>query len=53
MSKVSKRIEIPDTEALRVRQDGDRLELVLIDKSGAVQLVPVKMDPERTAAQAA
>jgi hypothetical protein len=52
MCRVSKRIEIHGTEAVRVRQNGDKVELVLIDEKGAVHLVPVVMEPERAAVAA-
>ena len=52
-SKVSKRIEVPGVEALRVRKTGDTVELVLIDDSGQVQLVPVELEEERKERKAA
>jgi hypothetical protein len=52
MCRLSKRIEIPGTEAVRVRQNGDKVELMLIDRDGAVQLVPVQMEIERPATNA-
>lgn len=53
MAKLSKPIQIPGTEAVRVRlTDGDRVELLLIDQSGSVQSVPVQMECERMAAEA-
>lgn len=52
MGKLSKRIEIPDTAAVRVRQNGDKVELVLIGNDGSVCSVPVKMELERVAVAA-
>jgi len=52
MVQVSKEIQIPDTEAVRVRREGERVELVLIDKDGAEQLVPVQMEAEKPRAAA-
>ena len=50
MAQLSKKIQVPDVEAVRVRQDGDKIAIVLIDKDGAVQMVPVVMEQERAAA---
>jgi hypothetical protein len=52
MCKVSKRIEIPDTAAVRVRLDGEKVELALIDKDGVVQLILVAMEAEKPRAAA-
>lgn len=47
MAQLSKRIQVPGTDAVRVRRDGEKVELVLIDQAGGVQVVPVAMEEEK------
>ncbi len=50
---ISKRISVPGVEALRVRRRGDEIGLVLIDGAGAVQVIPVQLEPEQAASDRA
>lgn len=50
---VSRRIDIPGVEALRVRVRGAEVGLVLIDEAGLEQVVPVQLEPERASDVAA
>ena len=53
MCQLSKRIPLGEhTEEVRVRITNGKVELVLIDHSGSVSSVPVKMEPERPAVAA-
>lgn len=47
MAKLSRKILVTDIDAIRVRLDGEKVEIVLIEEGGAVQLVPVPMEAEK------
>lgn len=44
MAQVSRPIYTPGVERIRVRKDGEKLSVFLIDDKGEVQMVPVEME---------